>query len=104
MEIVLRNPDFEDGLEHWYGKGCKLSLVDSSIFKEISKKYIAVATDRTSEWQGVEQDITGKLSAYKEYKVSSVVRIYGGMVSAHVLATLWTKNEAGEEQYITLAK
>lgn len=104
MDIVLENPDFESGLKHWYGKGCKLSLVDSSILEESSQKYIVLSSNRTSQWQGIEQDATGKLRAYKQYKVSALVRIYGVTYSGNVLATLWTKNKAGKEQYINLAK
>lgn len=102
---VLRNPNFEQGLEFWYGQGCKVLLLDSPTIERSSlSKHIALVTNRTSSWQGIVQDVTGRIKGKKKYEVSASVRIRGGMTSAEVLATLWIKDEAQKEHYLTLGR
>lgn len=107
MDSVLKNPDFGEGLKHWYGKGCKISLLESqNLDHNLESKggYIVAATNRTSGWQGLEQEVTGRLKVMRRYQVSATVRIRGDKPSAEVTATLWIKNQAQQEQYITLGK
>eukprot|EP00250_Pteridium_aquilinum_P016130 c22959_g1_i1 orf=79-2772(-) len=103
---VIRNSNFEQGLEGWYGKGCKaLLLLDSSnVERNGLSKHVALAINRTSSWQGIQQDVTGRIKGKKKYDVSASVRIRGQMTSAEVLATLWIKDEAQKEHYITLGR
>lgn len=102
---VLRNSDFEQGLQFWYGKCCTVLLLDSSTVERSSvSKHIALAANRTSGWQGIEQDVTGRVKGKKKYEVSASVRIRGEITSAEVLATLWIKDENNKEQYLTLGR
>lgn len=38
----------------------------------------AIITNRTEAWQGLEQDITTKISVGSTYNVSAYVRVWGG--------------------------
>lgn len=49
----------------------------------------AIITNRTEAWQGLEQDITSKVSVGSTYCVSAYVRVWGGQQEpAPVIATL----------------
>lgn len=105
VDDVLRNPNFEQGLECWYGNGCNVLLLDSSTSEQNGlSKHMVLATNRTSSWQGLVQDITGRIQAKRKYEVSASVKIRGGMSSAEVLATLWIKDGDKKEHYITLGR
>lgn len=70
-----------------------------------SGKYFASATERTQSWNGIQQDITGRVQRKLAYEVSAVVRIYGNNVtSANVQATLWVQKPDFSEQYIGISR
>lgn len=71
----------------------------------LSGKHFASATERTQNWNGIQQDITGRVQRKLVYELSAVVRIYGNNVtSANVQATLWVQTPDLREQYIGIAK
>lgn len=105
---VILNPRFEDGLNNWSGKGCKIelhkSMEDGKVFPQ-SGKFFASATNRTENWNGIEQDITGRVQRKVAYQVTAVVRIYvDNDTSAGVQITLWLQEPDFREQYISIAK
>ncbi|BBN13674.1 endo-1,4-beta-xylanase [Marchantia polymorpha subsp. ruderalis] len=103
---LLHNPTFDDGLKSWTQKGCKAYVTESlgAIGPETGK-YFAVASQRTETWQGIEQDITGRIEESTLYHVSAKVRVNGGGVKeAMVMATLYMKGYDGKEQYMTLGR
>ncbi|KAF8404805.1 hypothetical protein HHK36_009695 [Tetracentron sinense] len=107
-ENIILNPQFEDGLSNWSGRGCKIlvhnSMGDGKIFP-LSKKFFASATQRTQSWNGIQQDITGRVQRKLAYKVTVGVRIFGNNVTcADVQATLWVQMPNRREQYIIIAK
>ncbi|XP_039049795.1 endo-1,4-beta-xylanase 1-like isoform X2 [Hibiscus syriacus] len=106
-EIII-NPQFVDGLSNWSGRGCKVVLHDSMADGKIvpqTGKVFASATERTQSWNGIQQEITGRLQRKLAYNVMAVVRIYGNNVtSATVQATLWVQTPDRREQYIGIAK
>lgn len=105
-EGILKNPHFESGLNHWSGRGCKLVLHDSLEHRQVLPlhgNFFVSATHRSQTWNGIQQDITGKVKRKVAYEVTAVVRIYGA-ANADVRATLWVQTPNGREQYIGIAK
>ncbi|KAH7664999.1 Carbohydrate-binding CenC-like protein [Dioscorea alata] len=89
-EGILKNPHFESGLNHWSGRGCKLVLHDSLEHRQVlplNGNFFVSATYRSQTWNGIQQDITGKVKRKVAYEVTAVVRVYGA-ANADVHATL----------------
>lgn len=107
-ENIIINPTFENGLNNWSGRGCKVVLHDSMADGKITPqtgKFFAAATERTQSWNGIQQDITPRIKRKLAYEVTAVVRIYGiNVTSADVRATLWVKTPDNREQYIGISK
>ncbi|XP_027149767.1 endo-1,4-beta-xylanase 1-like [Coffea eugenioides] len=107
-ENIITNWKFDDGLNGWSGRGCKVVLHDTMADGKIvpqSGKLFASATERTQSWNGIQQEITGKVNRKLAYEVSAVVRIYGNNITnADVQATLWVQAADMREQYIGIAK
>ncbi|XVF64260.1 hypothetical protein PTKIN_Ptkin09bG0154100 [Pterospermum kingtungense] len=106
-ENIVINPQFEDGLKNWSGRGCKVFLHDSMADGKIvpqSGKVFASATERTQSWNGIQQEITGRVQRKLAYSVSAVVRIFGNNVTtATVQATLWVQTPNRQDQYIVIS-
>lgn len=105
---IILNPSFEDGLKNWSAKGCNIelheSMGDGKVLPQIGK-FFASATNRTENWNGIEQEITGRLQRKVAYEVTAIVRIYGNNVtSAGVQVTLWVQEPDFREEYIAIAK
>ncbi|WCJ35618.1 Endo-1 4-beta-xylanase 1 [Euphorbia peplus] len=104
---IIVNPKFDDGLNNWSGRGCKVVLHDSMADGKIvpqSGKVFASATERTQSWNGIQQEITGKVQRKLVYEAIAVVRIFGNNVtSADIRATLWVQTPELREQYIGIA-
>ncbi|XP_020257936.1 uncharacterized protein LOC109834338 isoform X2 [Asparagus officinalis] len=102
---IILNPCFEDGVNNWSARGCKIfvhnSLGDGKI-TPLYGRFFASATDRKQSWNGIQQDICGKVKRKLAYEVTAVVRIFGN-ASANVCATLWVQSQNGREQYIGIA-
>lgn len=79
-------------------------MADGKILPKIGKNF-ASATERTQSWNGIQQEITGKVQRKLAYEVTALVRIYGNNVtSADVRATLWVQTPDLREQYIGISK
>ncbi|XP_015885111.3 endo-1,4-beta-xylanase 1 [Ziziphus jujuba] len=104
---IILNPRFEDGLNNWSGRGCKVVLHDSmgdGKIVPLTGKVFAAATERTQSWNGIQQEITGRVQRKLAYEVTAVVRIFGNNVtSSDVRATLWVQRADQREQYIGIA-
>ncbi|MBA0623692.1 hypothetical protein Godav_009141, partial [Gossypium davidsonii] len=104
---IILNPTFEDELSNWSGKGCNILLHESMEDGKILPlygKFFASATNRTRSWNGIEQEITGRVRPKLAYEVTAIVRIYGGNVAdANIQATLWVQSQDINEQYIKIA-
>jgi len=107
-ENIIINPQFDDGLNNWSGRGCKIALHDSMGDGKIlpkSGKFFASATERTQSWNGIQQEITGRVQRKLAYEVTALVRIFGNNVTTSDLrATLWVQAPDLREQYIGIAK
>lgn len=104
---IILNPTFDDGLNNWSGRGCKVVLHDSMADGKIvpmSGKFFASATERTQSWNGIQQDITARVQRKLAYEITALVRIFGNNVtSASVRATLWVQTQDLREQYIGIS-
>ena len=70
-----------------------------------SGKVFACATERTQSWNGIQQEITGRVQRKLAYNVAAIVRIFGNNVTtATIQATLWVQTPDRREQYIGIAK
>lgn len=70
-----------------------------------SGKFFASATERTEKWNGIEQEITGRVQQHVAYEVVALVRIYSDYItSAGVEVTLWVQEQDLREEYIAIAK
>lgn len=68
-------------------------------------KVFAAATERTQSWNGIQQDITGRLQRKLAYEAIALVRIFGNNVtSSDVRATLWVQSPNQREEYIGIAQ
>ncbi|PNY02054.1 endo-1,4-beta-xylanase A-like protein [Trifolium pratense] len=107
-ENIIINPQFEDGLNNWSGRACKIVLNDSMADGKIVPKsgtVFACAAERTQAWNGIQQEITGRVKRKLAYELTALVRIYGNNVtSADIRATLWVQTPDLREQYIGIAK
>ncbi|XP_022636660.1 uncharacterized protein LOC111241679 isoform X2 [Vigna radiata var. radiata] len=107
-ENIIVNQQFDDGLNSWSGRGCKIALHDSMGDGKIlpkSGKFFASATERTKSWNGIQQEITGRVQRKLAYEVTTLVRIFGNSVTtSDVRATLWVQAPDLREQYIDIAK
>lgn len=106
-EKIIRNPRFEDGLRNWSGRGCKLILRDYTGDGKILPhrgKAFASTKERCQSWNGIEQEITGRVQRKLAYETTCVVRISGTVDKADVQATLWIQSPNGREEYICIAK
>ncbi|CAN8244868.1 unnamed protein product [Cochlearia groenlandica] len=103
LRNIIKNPHFEDGLNNWSGRCCNAvvheSLANGKILPQSGKAF-ASAKGRTQNWQGIQQEITGKIQTNRVYEVTAVVRLHGNNVgNGNVKATLWIykPNNQGEE-------
>ncbi|CAL9778504.1 unnamed protein product [Musa acuminata subsp. burmannicoides] len=109
-ENIILNPNFDDGLDNWSGRGgCKIllheSMDDGKILPLDGGKYFASATERTQSWNGIQQDITGRVQRKLAYEVTATVRIFGkATTTAEVRATLYVQTPNGRDQYIGIGK
>ncbi|GKC45498.1 uncharacterized mitochondrial protein-like protein, partial [Tanacetum coccineum] len=67
---IIDNHTFSNGLHAWYANCCDAFLVSPSVEESTQKscKRNVVVTNRTQNWQGLEQDITRKVSPGSTYK------------------------------------
>ncbi|KAK1432316.1 hypothetical protein QVD17_09211 [Tagetes erecta] len=104
---IILNPDFEDGVNNWSGRGCKIAAHDSMGNGKIlpkSGKFFASTSERTQTWNGIQQDISGKVQRKLAYQVTAFIRIFGNNVTTStVRATLWVQTPDSREHYIGIA-
>ncbi|XP_015059375.1 endo-1,4-beta-xylanase 1-like [Solanum pennellii] len=107
-EKIIVNANFDYSLNSWSGRGCKVvchdCMADANI-NPTSGKYFASATERKQSWNGIQQDITGRVKRKLAYEMTAIVRLYGHNAnSADVRGTLWVQAADNREQYIGIAK
>ncbi|KAG6492319.1 endo-1,4-beta-xylanase 1-like [Zingiber officinale] len=116
-QSIILNPNFDDGLNNWSAWGsCKLALHDSMGDGQIGPfsghKYFAAASERTQSWNGIQQEITGRVQRKLAYEATAFVRVFANPSSssaapsapAEVRTTLYVQAANGREQYVGIAK
>ncbi|MGA2070221.1 MAG: carbohydrate binding domain-containing protein [Sedimentisphaerales bacterium] len=97
-ENILTNPGFESGTTGWSGFGC--SITTSSTIKR-SGSYSGKAYSRTGTWNGLQQDMLGKMESGKTYTISGWMMLEGaGSGGDTIKATVRQKDSRdGNDHY-----
>lgn len=109
-ENIILNPSFDDGLNSWSARGCKLAVHDAmgdgQILPMSGNKYFASATERIQNWSGFQQELTGRVQRKLAYEVTATVRLFAGgnASTAEVKVSLFAQGANGRNQYIGIAK
>lgn len=69
---LLKNPGFENGTEGWSDRLCQIEVVTTPVHS--GAKSVKVS-GRTAIWQGIKQDLLGKVTNGQTYKISAWVRL-----------------------------
>lgn len=107
---IILNHDFSRGLHSWNLNCCNGSVVsaESGFLEGISVKSggnYAVITNRKECWQGLEQDITSRVSLGSTYSVSACVGVSGSLQgSAVVQATLKLEYQGSATSYLFIGR
>lgn len=105
---IILNPSFDDGLNNWSPRGCKIALQESTATGNMlplgGTKYFAAATERTQNWNGIQQEITGRVQRKLAYDVAAVVRIQGNSTAADVTVSVYAQGTNGRDQFVRIAK
>lgn len=110
MENILANNDFSEGLHLWHPNSCHAFVaVEGSGYhygiRPHSGSNYAVLTHRTQSWQGLEQDITEKITLGTEYIVAAYVRVHGELHEpVGIQATLKLEGEGSSINYRSVAR
>lgn len=107
---IMVNHDFSGGLHSWHPNCCDASVAstESGYPEGISLKSssrCAIITNRKECWQGVEQDITSKVSPGTTYTVSACVGVSGPLQGfENVQATLKLVYGDSSTSYLFIAR
>ncbi|KNA05790.1 hypothetical protein SOVF_187140 [Spinacia oleracea] len=105
IDTVILSHDFAQGLHSWHPNGCKALIVppESEKTDGTSAGY-AVVTNRKECWQGLEQDITSRVSIGKTYRVSASVGVSGSHETSNIQATLKLVYNGSDTSYVFIGK
>ncbi|XP_010256377.1 PREDICTED: uncharacterized protein LOC104596787 isoform X3 [Nelumbo nucifera] len=104
---IILNHDFMGGLQFWNLYACNGFVVTEANYFEgvqpYSGKNYCVTLDRTHDWQGLEQEITNRVSPGFIYDFSAFVRVWGPVQeAAKVQATVRLEYPDLETKYIII--
>ncbi|KAL0645804.1 hypothetical protein Bca4012_044095 [Brassica carinata] len=74
QDSIILNPNFEDGLKNWNGRGCKAVLhesMDGGKIVPLSGHVFAAATERKAAWNGIQQEISGRFQRKRVYEAGN---------------------------------
>lgn len=106
---IIINHDFSGGLHSWHPNCCNGFVVSAELghpgFVAKPGSNYAVVSNRKECWQGLEQDITSRISPGYTYSVSARVGVSGPMQGpADVLGTLKLRYRDSLTDYLFIAK
>lgn len=107
---IISNHDFSNGLESWHPNCCHAYVASATSgflngVRPSSGGNYAVVTCRNESWQGLEQDITEKVTASVKYTVTACVGVYGDLHGpAGVQATLKLENSDSSISYMFIER
>ena len=94
---ILDNPSFEDGTTDWLNRGCSIEAVPSPVHSGLAS---ARTYERTATWQGIQQDMLGKMTVGQTYTISGWVRIAGASSDNVMLKIQKTDDDGVKYQYV----
>ncbi|XP_073104293.1 endo-1,4-beta-xylanase 1 isoform X2 [Elaeis guineensis] len=103
---IILNHEFSEGLNYWHPNCCHAYVASevSGLLDGVranSGGNYAVVTKRTESWQGLEQDITEKITIGVRYNVLAYVRAFGDLQEpCGVQATLKLENQDSFINYL----
>lgn len=107
---IIFNHDFSEGLHSWHANCCHAYVVSKEdslpdgVFAHSGENY-TVVMNRTESWQGLEQDITGRLSVGANYDVSAFVGVRGSLQDpCAVQATIRLENSDSGISYLFVGR
>lgn len=105
---IILNHDFSGGLHLWNPNSCDAYVVseETAYPERLSAKLsgsFAVVANRTDYWQGLEQDITNRVSAGSTYTVCAWVGVSRLQGVTDVLANLKLEYEDSSVSYQFIA-
>lgn len=107
---AIENHDFSRGLQSWHPNCCSgyVASGESDYLEGVtpnSGSAYAVVSNRTECWQGLEQDITRKVSLGFTYTVSACVRVWGAFQgTTGVQATLRLDYSNASSSYLFVGR
>ena len=107
---IISNHDFSCGLEPWVPNCCHAYVASKESgflngVKPNSGENYAVVTQRSEWWQGLEQDITAKVTFGAIHDVSAYIGVYGVLHEpAEVKATLKFENSDSSTGYLSIGR
>jgi Carbohydrate binding domain len=110
MNNVVSNFDFSEGLASWNPNSCHAYVVcDGSGYingiRPNSGSAYAIVTQRTQNWQGLEQDITDKIVPDTKYIVSAYVTVCGEVHEPVIVsATLKLENYDDSTNFLCVGR
>ncbi|KAJ4788069.1 Glycosyl hydrolase family 10 protein / carbohydrate-binding domain-containing protein isoform 1 [Rhynchospora pubera] len=100
---IILNPNFDNGVDNWSGRGCNIVVHDSMGGGKVlprNGKYFASATNRTQNWHGIQQDVTGRVQRKFLYEATAVVRLFGSNVTPSDVRTTFL--QASDKDWVQL--
>ncbi|KAG0460254.1 hypothetical protein HPP92_023382 [Vanilla planifolia] len=107
---IIFNHEFSDSLQFWHAICCHayVASIKSGLFHGIPAKLgesYAVVTHRTQCWQGLEQDITERVTSGTKYNVLAIICVHGNFSEATgVQATLRLENPGFATDYLCIGR
>lgn len=107
---IVVNYDFSSGLHSWHPNCCECFVVSAESGNPHGMPArpggnYAVVTNRKECWQGLEQDITSRLSPGSTYSISAYVGVWAHAPgSAEVLATLKLEFKDSATKFLFIGK
>ncbi|XP_047964717.1 endo-1,4-beta-xylanase 2-like [Salvia hispanica] len=102
---IIINHDFSGGLHHWRPNRCTAYVTSElTAHPRGLSGHFAVVVNRKECWQGLEQDITNRISAGSIYTICAWVGVSSLQGATDVLATLRLENNYFSVSYKFIAK
>lgn len=101
---IIQNHDFSNGMDPWYINCCDGFVVPGTS----SSNRHAIISNRKQCWQGLEQDITNRVSPGLTYTLSARVGVSGPHLHRHhhhnVVATIKLEYHGSETKYMFITR
>ena len=97
---IITNGGFENGTEGWTARGCQIEAVTEPVH---SGSGAVKVLGRDAEWQGIRQDMMGKMKDGETYQISGWVRLADANSSSPVIVSVEQADDAGTN-YINVGR